>query len=104
MNMRLADADISAPLTNEGTNEMQTNISRCDVVEIPVAEGLNEARQVPRDILPWADPYITALLTKRRLQAALDDSLLFVRRQADIGLAPRDEEPRHVRRFTFPGS
>jgi hypothetical protein len=32
----------------------------------------------PKDVLPWADPYIAALLTSRRLQAALDDSLRFI--------------------------
>lgn len=84
---------------------MPTKISRCDVVEMPTVDPLAAgAGEGPRDLLPWADPYIAALLTKRRLQAALDDSLLFVRRQADLDTSAQESEPRHVRRFTFPGS
>jgi hypothetical protein len=33
----------------------------------------------PRDLLPWADPYIARLLDKHRLEAALHDSLDFLR-------------------------
>lgn len=83
---------------------MRTKIARCDVVELPSATyAAGEAGEGPRDLLPWADPYIAALLTKRRLQAALADSLLFVRRQADVDTPAPETEPRHVRRFTFPG-
>jgi hypothetical protein len=58
---------------------MTSKSVRCTVVEVPVdhdGEPLLDA--APRDLLPWADPYIAALLAKHRLQAALDDSLRFV--------------------------
>jgi len=53
-------------------------------VETPALDGssvlADEARlgDGARDLLPWADPYITKLLAKHRLQAALDDSLEFL--------------------------
>jgi hypothetical protein len=53
------------------------------VVEIPVdGDGRPLVDAPPSDLLPWADPYIARLLTKHRLQAALDDSLQFVEDQA----------------------
>lgn len=58
---------------------MPTRISRCTVVEIPESSpGVPDLGTGAKDVLPWADPYITALLTSRRLQAALDDSLRFI--------------------------
>jgi hypothetical protein len=42
----------------------------------------------PKDVLPWADPYIAALLTSRRLQAALDDSLCFIEREQETSWVP----------------
>ncbi len=52
---------------------------RCTVVEIPVGnDGDPDLDLPPSDLLPWADPYIAKLLTRHRLQAALDDSLQFV--------------------------
>lgn len=89
---------------------MHTKIARCDVVEVPTGNFLGseylggDSGEGPRDLLPWADPYIAAILTKHRLQAALDDSLLFVRRQADVDAPAKECMPRPSRRFTFPGS
>lgn len=58
---------------------MPTRISRCTVVEIPASDlATPDLAAEPKDVLPWADPYIAALLTNRRLQAALDDSLRFI--------------------------
>ena len=38
----------------------------CQVLEMPVADHLENGndRALPRDLLPWADPYIAALLNK----------------------------------------
>lgn len=59
--------------------------------------GLPVDRGIPRDLPPWADPYIACLLAKHRLQAALDDSLSFLRadiRQdsTDLGLPNRFQQ------------
>jgi hypothetical protein len=56
---------------------------RCAVVEIPVgSDGEALLDRAANDLLPWADPYIAKLLSKHRLQAALDDSLQFVEDEA----------------------
>lgn len=63
---------------------MPTRISRCTVVEIPESgPGVPDLTIGPKDVLPWADPYIAALLTNRRLQAALDDSLRFLENEEE---------------------
>lgn len=63
---------------------MQSRVSRCVVVEVPEASpGVPDLAAGPKDVLPWADPYIAALLTSRRLQAALDDSLRFIEREQE---------------------
>lgn len=57
---------------------MASNNARCTVIEIPVSSQGGPDDAPPRDLLPWADPYIAKLMSKHRLQAALDDSLNFV--------------------------
>lgn len=67
---------------------MQSRVSRCVVVEVPeITPGVPDLAAGPHDVLPWADPYIAALLTSRRLQAALDDSLRFIEHEQE-GIAP----------------
>lgn len=61
---------------------MASSNVRCTVVEIPVSSQGGPDDAPPRDLLPWADPYIARLLSKHRLQAALDDSLTFVEHEA----------------------
>lgn len=61
---------------------MALSKTRCTVVEIPVSSQGGPDDAPPRDLLPWADPYIARLLSKHRLQAALDDSLTFVENEA----------------------
>jgi hypothetical protein len=63
---------------------MQSRVSRCVVVEVPeTSAGVPDVVTGPKDVLPWADPYIAALLTSRRLRAALDDSLKFIEHEQD---------------------
>ena len=62
--------------------KMASSNARCTVVEIPVSSQGGPDDAPPRDLLPWADPYIAQLLSKHRLQAALDDSLNFVESEA----------------------
>ena len=63
---------------------MQSRVTRCVVVEVPeTSPGVPDLAAGPKDVLPWADPYIAALLTSRRLQAALDDSLRFIEREQE---------------------
>jgi hypothetical protein len=63
---------------------MPSRVTRCVVVEVPeTSPGVPDLVTGPKDVLPWADPYIAALLTSRRLQAALDDSLCFIEREQD---------------------
>lgn len=63
---------------------MPSRVSRCAVIEVPeLSPGVPDLMSGPRDVLPWADPYIAALLTSRRLQAALDDSLHFLEREQE---------------------
>jgi hypothetical protein len=72
---------------------MPSRVSRCVVVEVPESSpGVPDLTVAPRDVLPWADPYIAALLTSRRLQAALDDSLRFIEREQDYGRSPADND------------
>lgn len=67
---------------------------RCVVVEIPEASA--DGQQPPvRDLLPWADPYIAMLLTKHRLQSALDESLRFVADQAFTSAGANRRIPGH---------
>lgn len=73
---------------------MPTRVSRCTVVEIPEScPGIPDLASAPKDVLPWADPYIAALLTNRRLQAALDDSLRFLEsaHEGDRRAEPREK-------------
>jgi len=54
------------------------------VVEVPETRpGAPDLIAGPKDVLPWADPYVAALLTSRRLQAALDDSLRFIEHEQE---------------------
>ncbi|HEX5447441.1 MAG TPA: hypothetical protein VFW87_26740 [Pirellulales bacterium] len=84
---------------------MRSRISRCDVVEIAEgAEGTPDLAVEPKDLLPWADPYVAAVLRKHRLQAALDDSLIFVQRESiERDLIPPKPVEDRPRRFVFPG-
>ena len=63
---------------------MSASRIHCTVVEVDSDAHLFpvDAKDPPRDLLPWADPYISRLLTKYRLQAALEDSLRFVSDEA----------------------
>jgi hypothetical protein len=87
---------------------MQNRMPRCVVVEIPESAAGGDAQ--PRDLLPWADPYIARLLSKHRLKSALDDSLRFVedqlgRFQEQAGKrTPGGPDSRHSQRFaSHPG-
>lgn len=84
---------------------MRSRISRCDVVEIPECERDTPDLAVePKDLLPWADPYVAAVLHKHRLQAALDDSLVFVQRESiERAIPPQKPVEERPRRFIFPG-
>jgi hypothetical protein len=63
---------------------MPSRVARCVVVEVPETRpGVPDLLTGPKDVLPWADPYIAALLTNRRLQAALDDSLRFIEHEQE---------------------
>jgi hypothetical protein len=62
---------------------MALQTTRCTVIEIPALSQGGPDDDPPRDLLPWADPYIARLLSSRRLQAALDDSLSFVESEAE---------------------
>ena len=69
---------------------MQAKNVHCTVVEVDRDAHLVsvDAQDPPRDLLPWADPYIARLLSKYRLQAALDDSLRFVSDEAARACTP----------------
>jgi hypothetical protein len=43
---------------------MVTTRIRCQVLEIPTQEDWSSRRGRPRDLLPWADPYIAGLVRK----------------------------------------
>lgn len=57
---------------------------RCTVIEIP--EEARGDRYVPREIVPWSDPYISRLLAKHRLEAALSDSLNYLHNDHSVVL------------------
>lgn len=62
---------------------MRTRTARCVMVEMPLSSDDPSGRESqPRDLLPWADPYIVRLLAKHRLQAALEDSWQFAEDEA----------------------
>ena len=69
-------------------SEMASRNIHCTVVEVPASSQGGPDDAPPRDLLPWADPYIFRLLNMHRLQAALDDSLSFVESEA-AGERPR---------------
>ena len=54
---------------------------RCQVLEVPDLDDTTPRDEGtwPRDLLPWADPYIARLLCKHRLEAALEDSVRYVK-------------------------
>lgn len=70
---------------------MRAKTVHCTVVEVDRDAHLvsGDTQEPPRDLLPWADPYIARLLTEYRLQAALDDSLRFVSDEAARALGGR---------------
>jgi hypothetical protein len=43
---------------------MVTSRIRCQVLEIPTQEDWSSRRGRPKDLLPWADPYIAGLVRK----------------------------------------
>lgn len=49
---------------------MSNRVVRCQVVEVPADQTFG-VRQPPRDLLPWADPYIARLLVHHRLECAM---------------------------------
>lgn len=55
---------------------MRRHKATCSVLERPGDSQPCEGAE----LLPWADPYIARLLDKHRLEAALHDSLDFLRR------------------------
>jgi hypothetical protein len=49
---------------------------RCTVVEVPaMSEGFVPRDRGFRDLVPWADPYIAALVERLRRVAALEEEL-----------------------------
>jgi hypothetical protein len=82
---------------------MRTKIARCTVLEVAGTDGGNcldaTAQPVVRDLLPWADPYIAKLLARHRLQAALDDSLTYLKDDRH-----GHEMPAPSNRFALPGT
>ena len=71
---------------------------RCQVVEVPVFDELapQEEGTWPRDLLPWADPYIASLMTQldnRRFatEGLLDDEVTLYRCVSDLW--QDDEQP-----------
>lgn len=69
---------------------------RCTILE--VSSDPNDAvTQGPREMLPWADPFIAQLVAKHRLRAALDDSLDFLRNDASFPLPGETRAPRQTR-------
>lgn len=77
----------------KGSDRMPSRISRCAVIEVPeLSPGVPDLMAAPRDVLPWADPYIAALLTNRRLRAALDDSLQFLETEQEADWRVAREE------------
>lgn len=58
---------------------MKRHDSSCTVIEVREDhQGVPEHSELP----PWADPYIARLLAKHRLEAALHDSLSYLRDSA----------------------
>ena len=51
---------------------MSKRFASCRVIEV-AADPLEAHRQPPRDLLPWADPYIARLLVQHRLECAMED-------------------------------
>jgi hypothetical protein len=48
----------------------------CTVVEVPaMSDPFQPQEREFRDLVPWADPYIAALLEKLRQRAAFEDEL-----------------------------
>jgi hypothetical protein len=63
---------------------------RCQVIEVPALDDLEpqEEGTWPRDLLPWADPYITSLMmqlgrSRGETEGLLDDELTLYRFAAD---------------------
>ena len=52
----------------------------CVVVEVPSDTSMSELRiDQPKDLLPWADPYIAQLLVKHQMQIAAEERDFVVR-------------------------
>ncbi len=83
------------PELDEGSNNMAASRFRCTVLEISGDHGdsADVLAQGPREILPWADPFIAQLVAKHRLRAALDDSLDFLRNDASLPSLPEPRMP-----------
>lgn len=76
---------------------------RCQVVEIPepAADAVAGSFAEPRDLLPWADPYIARLLARHRSLGALSDSLAFLADEAYRD-APAENDARPARFSRYP--
>ncbi len=49
---------------------MSKRVVRCQVVEVPADQTFG-VRRAPKDLLPWADPYIARLMVHHRLECAM---------------------------------
>jgi hypothetical protein len=95
MVLRTNGPEIALEGADPEANIMSLKRARCTVVEVPLdGDGEPLLDLPPTDLLPWADPYIAKLLTKHRLQAALDDSLQFVEDEAAARTGLGMVEPR----------
>jgi hypothetical protein len=55
------------------------------MVRIALTEPTGVVREgPPRNLLPWADPCVSRMMEDHRLQAALQDSLAFLKGTRDV--------------------
>jgi hypothetical protein len=59
---------------------MRSTRAHCPVIEA------NRGERLVREPIPWADPYVSRLLSQHRLEAALNDSLNFLRTEVTLAL------------------
>ncbi|HEX4130823.1 MAG TPA: hypothetical protein VHZ24_12340 [Pirellulales bacterium] len=64
---------------------MTTTNLHAEMVRIALTEPTGVVREgPPRNLLPWADPCVSRMMEDHRLQAALQDSLAFLKGTRDV--------------------
>lgn len=72
----------SGPPDNAATKTAPSNNAVANSGLGSASDAVSVTADEPNDLLPWADPYIAALMAKHRLRSALAESLRYLEEES----------------------